>query len=161
MPDKDTIVVVCTANICRSPMAERLLRHALAAEKPPLDRLKVVSAGVAAGRGHAATDHSITAMKKVGINLSDHESRPLTQELLDRAMVVLTMTETHRALIQVAFENVPEHIHLFREFMGKDGDTDILDPYGQNFANYVSSRDSMVEAIPSILRFLRTIAPAG
>lgn len=160
MPAKDTIVIVCTANICRSPMGERLLSHALAAEKPPLNGLKVVSAGVAAGVGHAATDHSITAMKKVGIDLADHSSRPLTQELLDSALAVFCMTETHRALIQISFERVPDRVHLFREFMGKDGDTDIPDPYGQNFGNYVSSRDSMVEAIPSIVRFLRTIVPA-
>jgi hypothetical protein len=50
-------------------------------------------------------------------------------------------------------------MHLFREFIGKDGDTEIPDPYGQNFNSYVSSRDSMVEAIPSLVRFLRTIAP--
>jgi len=161
MPAKDTIVIVCTANICRSPMAERLLSHALAAEKPPLNQLKVISAGVAAGHGHAATDHSITAMKKVGIDLADHVSQPLTQEMLDRALAVLTMTETHRALIQIGFERVPEHMHLFREFMNTDADSEIPDPYGQNFNNYVSSRDSMVEAIPSILRFLRTIAPAA
>ena len=160
MPAKDTIVIVCTANICRSPMAERLLSHALAAEKPPLNQLKVVSAGVAAAHGHSATDHSITAMKKVGIDLADHVSRPLTQDMLDQALAVFTMTETHRALIQISFDRVPEHMHLFREFMNTDGESEIPDPYGQNFNNYVSSRDSMVEAIPSILRFLRTIVPA-
>ena len=160
MPPKDTILIVCTANICRSPMAERLLRHALAVEKPPLNQLRIVSVGVAAGTGHPATDHSITAMKKVGIDLSDHESRPLTQELLDQALAVFCMTETHRALIELGFERVPEHMHLFREFIGKDGDTEIPDPYGQNFNSYISSRDSMVEAIPSLVRFLRTIVAA-
>lgn len=157
MPSKDTIVVVCTANICRSPMAERLLRHALAAEKPPLNNLKVISAGVAAGTGHAATDHSVTAMKKVGIDLTDHESRPLTQEMLDDALAVFCMTETHRALIGLQFENIPEHVHLFREFVDPDADLEIPDPYGQNFQSYLSSRDSMVEAIPSLVKFLRTI----
>jgi protein-tyrosine-phosphatase len=142
-------------------MAESLLRHALAAEKPPLNQLKVVSAGVAAGTGHAATDHSITAMKKVGLDISDHSSRPLTQQMLDRALAVFTMTETHRALIQISFDRVPERMHLFREFIGNDVEMEIPDPYGQNFNNYVSSRDSMVEAIPSIVRFLRTIVPAA
>lgn len=160
MASKDLVVVVCTANICRSPIGERLLRHALAAEKPPLNKLRVISAGVAAGSGHSATDHSVTAMKKVGIDLSDHESRPLTQEMLDEALAVFCMTETHRALVGLQFDRVPEHVHLFREFIGVDADAEIPDPYGQNFQSYLSSRDSMVEAIPSLVRFLKTIVPA-
>jgi protein-tyrosine phosphatase len=158
MAAKDTIVVVCTANICRSPMAERLLRHALDAEKPPLNQLKIVSAGVAAAQGSPATEHSVAAMKKVGIDVSDHESQPLTQTMLDSALAVLCMTETHRALIELQFQRVPPNIHLFREFIGKDADAEIPDPYGQNFQSYVSTRDSMLEAIPSLIRYLRTIA---
>jgi len=140
-------------------MAERLLRHALAAEKAPLNRLKVISAGVAAGTGNEATEHSVSAMKKVGIDISDHESKALTQEMLDSALAVFCMTETHRALIELQFERVPREIHLFREFVGK-GDSEIPDPYGQNYTSYLASRDSMVEAIPSLIRFLRgLVAP--
>lgn len=158
MPAKDTVLVVCTANICRSPMAERLLLHALAAEKPPLNKLKVVSAGVAAGVGSPATENSVSAMKKVGIDISDHQSQPLTQELLDKALAVFCMTETHRALIELQFGRVPANVHLFREFIAEDADAEIPDPYGQNYQSYVSSRDSMVEAIPSLVRFLRGLA---
>jgi len=163
MTAKDTIVVVCTANICRSPMAERLLRHALAAESPPLNSLKVISSGVAAMAGHPATDHSVSAVKKVGLDLSDHKSRPLTQAMLDSALAVFCMTETHRALIELQFDPVPANLHLFREFIDSGQDAEIPDPYGQVFTSYVSCRDSMVEAIPSLLRYLRTITgtPSG
>jgi protein-tyrosine-phosphatase len=47
--DRNLILTVCTGNVCRSPMAEKLLQHALAAEGAPLDQLNVESAGVAAG----------------------------------------------------------------------------------------------------------------
>lgn len=155
MPAPDLVIVVCTANICRSPMGEKLLQHALAAEPEPLRSLKVVSAGIAANRGQAATGHSVSALKKVGLDLSDHSSQPLTQELLDRAVAVFCMTESHRMMIEVHFERVPQNLHLFREFLGATHDTEIPDPFGGNFGEYEACRDSMVEAIPAIVQHLR------
>ena len=52
-----SILIVCTANICRSPMGEGLLRHALAAEPEPLRSLKVLSAGVAARDGEPVSEN--------------------------------------------------------------------------------------------------------
>mgnify|MGYP001227056142 CR=1 FL=1 len=160
MPAPGLVIVVCTANICRSPMGEKLLQHALAAQPEPLRSLKVVSAGIAAARGQPATDNSVCALKKVGLDLTAHTSRPLTQELLDQAVAVFCMTESHRAMIELNFERVPKNLHLFREFLGRDGDTEIPDPFGGNFREYESCRDSMVEAIPSLVKALRDIAGA-
>ena len=158
MPAAGIIIVVCTANICRSPMGEKLLGHALAAEREPLRSLKVVSAGIAAGRGQPATDNSEAALKKVGLDLSNHTSQPLTQTLLDSALAVFCMTESHRAMIELNFDRVPKHLHLFREFVGRDGDTEIPDPFGGSFREYEACRDSMVEAVPSLVKFLRSLA---
>src|SRR6476469_5492177 len=74
-----TIVTVCTANICRSPMAAALLQHALAAQPEPMRSLKVVSAGVAARPGEQVSENSVLALKKVGIDISEHRSQSLTQ----------------------------------------------------------------------------------
>lgn len=142
-------------------MGEKLLQHALAAEPEPLCSLKVVSAGIAASRNQAATGHSVSALKKVGISLEEHASQPLTQEMLDRAVAVFCMTESHRAMIELHFERVPKNLHLFREFVGQNGDTEIPDPFGGDFREYEACRDSMVEAIPSLVRHLRAQLAQG
>ena len=155
------ILVVCTANVCRSPMAAKLLTHALAAESPPLPSLRVVSAGLSAARGQPATENSISALKKVSLDLSGHSSQLLTQAMLDEALVVFCMTESHRAMIELNYEPVPKHLYLFRQFMDQAQDPEIPDPYGLSYTHYEACRDSMVEAIPSLVRFLRElVAPS-
>ena len=155
MPKSPDIIVVCTANICRSPMGAALLKHALAGKPGALGELTVGSAGVSARRGDAVTEYSAAALKKVGIDISDHHSQPLTQQMLNEAKVILCMTESHRDMIELTAEPVPKHLYLFREFM-KNGSKEIPDPFGGPYSMYESSRDEMVEAIPSIVEFLKT-----
>ncbi len=158
MPAFGPIVTVCTANICRSPMAAALLQHALAAQPAPLRSLKVISAGVAARRGTPVSENSVLALKKVGIDVSGHRAQPLTQELLDEAFAVLCMTESHRAMIQVQAEPVPRNLFLFREFLTGNVDQEIADPYGGPLKIYEASRDEMVEAIPALVAHLKILA---
>lgn len=143
-------------------MGAALLRHALAAEPEPLRSLPVISAGVSARGGEPMTPHSVTALKKAGIDASRHSSRALTQEMLDEAVLVLCMTESHRAMIEATAHPAPRHLHLFREFLPAGEATEIADPYGGPLSSYEVSRDEMVEAIPSLLAFLRKeVGPRG
>jgi protein-tyrosine-phosphatase len=157
MPKPGHILVVCTGNICRSPMAEGLLRHALAGQPEPLRSLKVVSAGVAARSGEPISENSVTALKKTGIDISNLRAQALTQELLDNSLVVFGMTESHRAIIKMRARPAPANLHLFREFMPTPADREIGDPYGGTLKVYEAARDEMVEAIPSIMAFLKKL----
>ena len=150
------IIVVCTANICRSPMAAALLQHALAAQPEPLRSFKIISAGVAARAGDPVSENSVLALKKVGLDISKHTSRPLTQKMMDEASLVLGMTESHRAMIQLQAEPPPKNLFLFREFMPPRGDKQIGDPFGGSLKLYESTRDEMVEAIPRLVEFIKT-----
>ena len=152
-----TIVTVCTANICRSPMAAALLQHALAAEPEPWRSLRVISAGVAARPGEPVSENSVYALKKVGIDLSQHRSQALTQQMLDESLAVLCMTESHRAMIQVQADPVPKNLLLFRQFAPGDGDKEIGDPYGGPLRIYEAARDEMVESIPALIAYLKTL----
>jgi protein-tyrosine-phosphatase len=154
------IVTVCTANICRSPMAAALLQHALLAQPDPWRSLKVISAGVAARTGEPVSENSVLALKKVGIDISQHRSQPLTQRMLDEALAVICMTESHRAMIQVQAEPVPQNLFLFRQFIPGDGDREIGDPYGGPLRVYEAARDEMVESIPALVAHLKTLLPS-
>jgi len=156
MSEPGIIIVVCTANICRSPMAAALLQHALAAQPEPLRSFKIISAGVAARAGDSVSENSVLALKKVGLDISKHTSRPLTQKMIDEASLILGMTESHRAMIQLQAEPPPKNLFLFREFMPPRGDKQIGDPFGGSLKLYESTRDEMVEAIPSLVEFIKT-----
>jgi len=161
-PAPATVVVVCTANICRSPMGAGLLQHALAAQPEPLRSIKVISAGVATRGGDRVSENSVIALKKAGIDISGHISRQLTDAMLDEALAVLCMTESHRAMILLQAEKPPQHLHLFREFMPQRGDKEIADPYGGPLKAYEAARDEMVDAIPSLIEYLKTrVGAAG
>jgi protein-tyrosine-phosphatase len=155
-----TIVAVCTANICRSPMAAALLQHALAAQPEPWRSIRVISAGVAARSGETVSENSVIALKKVGIDISHHRSQPLTQRMLDESLAILCMTESHRAMIQVQAEPVPKNLFLFREFMADGIDREIGDPYGGPYSVYEAVRDELVESIPSLVERIKTLMPA-
>ncbi len=136
-------------------MAAGLLQHAFAAQPEPLHSLRVASAGVSAREGERVSENSVIALKKAGIDIAGHVSRPLTQEMLDEALVVLCMTDSHRGMIQAQADPPPKNLFLFREFMPPDKDKEIADPYGGPLRVYETARDEMVEALPSLLEALK------
>lgn len=138
-------------------MAAALLQHALAGQPEPLRSLKVISAGVAARGGEAVSENSVVALRKVGLDIASHRSQPLTQKMLNEALAVLCMTESHRAMIEVQAEPVPKNLFLFREFLPGEGDREIGDPFGGPLKLYESARDEMVEAVPSLTEQLKTL----
>ena len=122
----------------------------------------MISAGVAARGDNLVSENSVLALKKVGIDISGLRSLPLTQRLLDEALVVFCMTETHRAMIQLQGNPPPQNLYLFREFLPREADKEIPDPYGGPLKLYEQCRDEMVEAIPSLIEYLqRLTAPTA
>lgn len=138
-------------------MAAALFRHALDAQEEPLRSLQVSSAGVSAFPGQVANANSVQALKTVGIDLKAHQSQPLTQELIDRALAFFCMTESHLAMLNYQIDPAPPNAFLMRQFIGDGVDLEIPDPFGQSLRQYEACRDSMVEAIPSLIEVVKKL----
>ncbi len=99
------ILMVCTGNTCRSPMAEVMCRKMIA-DKVGCHQnalgdhgVLVMSAGLSAMMGGRPTPDAVSVMAKRGLQLVDHESQPLTDQLVRQADVIWTMTRIHRQAI--------------------------------------------------------------
>jgi protein-tyrosine phosphatase len=89
------LLVVCTANIARSPLAAALLD--VHTRVRALDgEVEISSAGTRAREGNAAAPASVAIAAGWGVDLRQHRSQPVTDELLERSDLILTMTEGHR-----------------------------------------------------------------
>src|ERR1043165_4735130 len=86
-----TILFVCTGNVCRSPMAEGLFRHAVRGRP----EFRVLSAGGGGVDGQAPSTYAVRACRELGIDISHQRSRMLTAELIHTADYIFGMTRGH------------------------------------------------------------------
>ncbi len=119
------ILFVCTANICRSPVAEAVLRDRL--QERGMADWTVQSAGTWAIQERAAAQNSIRVLAERGIDIGDHRSRMVTDEILDEADLILCMESGHVEALKAEFPEAADRIHLLSEMAGEK--TSISDPY--------------------------------
>lgn len=131
------VVLVCTGNTCRSPMAEALLRKRLAdrlgCKIEELDDRGVVvmSAGVSAAPGGRSTPEAVDVMRERGLDLSQHESQPMSDRLVRFADLILTMTRSHRETLLAHWPEAEPRTHLISHGRGE-----VSDPIGGPLEHY-------------------------
>jgi protein-tyrosine phosphatase len=146
------ILLVCTGNTCRSPMAEALCRDMLARGLGcGSDELEdygviVMSAGIAAMLGGGATNEALQTLAELGLDLSGHQTQPLTEPLVRHADVIYAMTAPHRETIVAQWPDAAERTRL----LCRDG-TDISDPIGGPLERYRQCAAEIRSALESRL----------
>src|SRR5258708_3166420 len=133
------ILLVCTGNICRSPLAEALLHRAL--EQRSVEGVSVTSAGTGAWDGAPASEGAYLVGLERGLDLSGHRARLLTRELVEEADLILTMARHHRARVdELGGEG---RVFVLGEYGGREGDeAEVSDPFGGDLDVY---RDTCAE----------------
>jgi len=123
------VLVVCTGNICRSPMGEAFLRSHL--QELGVHHVTVRSAGTHAQVGRGAMDAARAAVASMHGDLSGHVPRQLDIGLARDADLILCAASEHRAHILAWWPEVGEaKVHLFNEAIAGHAPQDVDDPYG-------------------------------
>lgn len=133
MPANKTLLIVCTGNVCRSPMAVGLLRDKLIREKMN-QHVRVRSGGIWALEGQLASAYARQVMAEKDLDISEHRGRNLTQTVVDEADLILVMTRQHEQTIARNFDGDMGKVHLLSEMIGPA--YDIQDPYGGSLPDY-------------------------
>lgn len=136
LPDKKgpKILFVCTANICRSPMAQAIFQARIQRECADWRDWRVESAGTWAIDGKPASRYSQRVMAMRGLDVSKHKARTVTAELLDQFDLILTMEPGHKEALRVEFPRIAPRLMMVSELEGKE--EAIEDPYGKSQEKY-------------------------
>lgn len=147
------ILVVCTGNACRSPMAEGFLKKQL----NPEEGFVILSEGISAADGLMPTDYAVEVMSEEHINISSYRTKPFSMDFARAADVILVMSKVHKDFILDIMPEIKDKIFLYNEFAGiKSGNEDIEDPIGQPLSTYRSVRDHIKQATEAIVRRIRS-----
>ena len=120
------LLVLCEANICRSPLAEHLLRS--------LTGLTVDSAGLSARTGDPADPVYLDMAKESDLDLTGHRSKPVTRGLLESADLTLVMTGGHRRRLTERYPEFSGKIMLLGHWV--DGGVSVSDPHRRSIDAY-------------------------
>jgi protein-tyrosine-phosphatase len=125
-----SILFVCTANICRSPLAMAIYKSKISNQSG----WKIESAGTWAAEGLPAASNTQIVAKEYGIDLTNHLSRQVTLEILSQFDLIITLEKNHKEALKNEFKQLNAHIFFLSEIIG--GSFDIKDPMGGSIEEF-------------------------
>jgi glycine hydroxymethyltransferase len=131
-------------------MAEGLFGRMIA-ERPDL---RVLSAGVSTYPGQPPSAHAVEVLAELGVDISQHRSRPLSEKVIDEADWIIAMTRSHLDSIIYLFPRAAEKVYLLREFEPGAASLDVADPIGMGLEAYRAARDIIRNGLPGLMQFI-------
>lgn len=159
------VLFVCTANVCRSPLAEALLRHRLH-ERGMQRRVAVASAGTRVGQPGRRPDPRVAQLcAQAGVSLRGLRARPVSQRALARSDILLLMEPQH--LDDLVAQGVAENILVRARLLGSylppgysaQADSAIPDPYFADRDGFMSVYAQIDAAVLQLVESLLRPAP--
>ena len=132
----DNILVVCVGNICRSPMAEALL-------KQRFPNKNIDSAGVGALVGHSADPAALEIMTAQQLDITKHIAKQLDENLAKKADIIFTMSDGQTKWIEERWPFCRGKTFKLGHWMSKD----IADPYKHEMSAFKTAYQDIVESL--------------
>ena len=152
MNSEKRVIFVCSGNICRSPIAEALLASRNSAQELSLAS---GSAGTLGIEDHAANPDAVRALEETGLNLKNHRSRAITDELLVKAFAIVVMAPEHEEYLLNRHPDSAEAIVRLWEFCPEGQSAgEIEDPLGRGLDEFRRIRDVIEDALDQWLATL-------
>ncbi|MFO7895759.1 MAG: Sua5/YciO/YrdC/YwlC family protein [Candidatus Cloacimonadales bacterium] len=142
------ILFVCTANICRSPMAEYIAQQIVQDQNLPY---RIASAGFLAS-AVPISENSFLVLQEQGYAAGEHLSTQLSKELVDDCWLILTMTTEHKRRLREMDANLGDKIYTLSEFTGYQ--QDIEDPYGLEISFYRQTFAAIEKRVRELFKIL-------
>lgn len=147
------IMFICTGNICRSAMAEAMMKEMLA--KKQKENIEVYSAGIYAGTGDVPTQTAVEVMKEsYGIDLSHHRATNIKESQIEKMDLILCATISHKIEILQDYPQLQNKVYTLKEYAGlaREGrNFDISDPWGYDKKVYENCAKEIEECLEKIL----------
>ena len=146
------LLFVCSANISRSFLAERLMKHEI--EKRRIPYVNVQSAGIYANPGFPADSKMVEYLKAQDIPVPEHESRRIQEEDIRWADHILVMEKVHAKDIITLWPEAENKVNQFGRYVSGDQSADdVVDPYGRSPYHY---RLAQAQISLGIINFIET-----
>ena len=133
------IIIVCTGNTCRSPMAEAIYREKFG------DKAEFISRGLYVEEERSASYNAEEVMKKMGLDISAHKSKELTEKEALEADLILTATAAHRDNILAVLPELQGKVFTLCEYANLPFE-DIPDPFGGDIEDYTRCAETIKKA---------------
>ncbi|MBA7543089.1 Protein-arginine-phosphatase [subsurface metagenome] len=155
-----TVLFVCTGNTCRSAMAEGIFKKMLKERAENNTRLNIISAGISALPGMSPTSEAILVMFEQGIDISQHHTQALQEELIKKADLILVMTNKHKEYIHKEFPFAQNKTSLLKKLtlnnksesnQNNERNYEIIDPIGRKIDFYRIVAKELKENLEKIL----------
>jgi protein-tyrosine-phosphatase len=147
------ILFVCTGNISRSFLAEKLLENEIEANN--LYNISVSSAGLFAYPGNPPDPKIVEYLLQKGISGEGHEARQITAQDVDWADHILVMEKEHARILKDLWPEAKEKVDFFGKFAtGGLTEDEIIDPYGKSPYHYRLAQAQISLAVKSLVEKL-------
>ncbi len=154
------ILLICTGNTCRSPMAKAMLEDMISESDLLHGDVKVDSAGTFAFEGGSSAAYAVRVMEDMGLSLEKHRAKQVNRELVDWATLIFTMDSFSFEQMEAMFPDAKGKLYTLKGYAaGLDGETgsvgyNVEDPYGKDLEDYVACAATLKHAVSEVIKRL-------